>query len=290
MYRIKGKLKYLFIISFLCWLTQGCNIINPAETVPTYIHIDSFKFNASSTSHSSSHQISTVWAYYNGNPIGVFDLPADIPVMAKGAGLLSFAAGVAVSGLNSFPVKYPFYYSDTLTLWAQPGKTIVHVPETGYFSGTKFKVLANFDNTTAYTGFQLSGGSAPLTVTNNPGDLFEGQGSGVINLKAPNDTLSEDSTVVPFSIPLNVYSYIEVSYKNTAPFYLGMRVNLGTFAFYKTYLAGVFPSDHWQKFYFSLTDFAAQYKGDTYTFFIKSALDTGSSGKVLLDNIQLVTF
>src|SRR5690348_12276879 len=62
---------------------QNCNTINPRETTPTYIHIDSFR-----TKPGFSHKITAVWVYYNNSPVGVFDLPATIPVMASGTGKL----------------------------------------------------------------------------------------------------------------------------------------------------------------------------------------------------------
>ncbi|MBC7554392.1 MAG: hypothetical protein H7257_10480 [Taibaiella sp.] len=268
--------------------------MNPKEMTPTYVHIDSFSFKRDSSvslSLSNSHQINSVWVYYNDNPIGVYDLPATFPVNATGSGKISVYPGVPVSGLNSFLARYPFYAADTFTLTAQPGTIVAHKPVTHYFSNTRIypQTSINFDFN--ITSFTRSDGTVDMGVTNDSTQVFEGLGSAIISLKAPKDTLSESYCTIDFSIPANTAAYIELNYKNTAPFYLGLRSNLSGGIVYKRYLSGIYPSDHWQKFYLAVKDFVAQYTGDTYTLFIKADLPAGQeSGTVLLDNIQLVYF
>ena len=114
---------------------------------------------------------------------------------------------------------------------------------------------------------------------------------GSITLSLPNDTLSEDSSLVNFPLTVGLDAYIELDYKNTIPFYLGVQANLYNLYSQKIYLSGVNPVDNWRKFYLSLKDFVGQYKATSYTLFIKTYLTDGhSSGKVLLDNVQLVYF
>ena len=75
------RLIYIAFLLVLVWLGPGCNIINPHEQTPTYIHVDSFVFQYNSAvPFTTSHDIRTVWAYYNNNPVGTFDLPATFPV------------------------------------------------------------------------------------------------------------------------------------------------------------------------------------------------------------------
>ena len=50
-----------------------------------------------------------MWAYYNNNPIGAFDLPCTIPVVTTGAsGTLELAPGIAMNGQNDLLAAYPF--------------------------------------------------------------------------------------------------------------------------------------------------------------------------------------
>ena len=111
------------LILSLFWLSCNTNLNKQA---PTYIHIDSFKFvaNPAIKSLTLSHQINIAWVYYNNNPVGVFDLPAIIPVLANGTGVLSVVPAIIIDGQNNLTGQYPFYQTDTFTFTSQPGKII----------------------------------------------------------------------------------------------------------------------------------------------------------------------
>ncbi len=277
-------LRYLFLFVVMVCLGQSC-VKNDPGSVPTYIHVDSFSFYPSPTAPSdaaNTHQINSVWAYYNNSPIGVFDLPANIPVITNGTGVLTLKPGVSVSGLNNFMAPYPFYKDDTSTFSPQPGKTIHYIPKTTYFSASKFISISSFNPS---TGTRFTRVSGTVDIQTNLAS-----GYGFITLNAPIDTLSEDSSTVPFTIPLNADAYIEFDYKCTIPFFVGLRGNLASLTT-KVYLAGIYPSDHWQKFYLSVKDFEAQYQATNYNLYLKASLPAGqTTGTVMIDNIQLVYF
>jgi hypothetical protein len=230
-----------------------------------------------------------VWVYLNNNPVGIFDLPVTVPLMLTEPGVVSVSPGISVSGFNSFQAVYPFYSNHTLAVSPQPGKTINYSPITGYRSSVRYKTISNFE--IGSTNFSLFSGDVNIGLTGNDPDKFEGNSSGRILLKRPTDTLSESYTSLSFYIPELKDAYLELNYKCDVPFFLGMQSTSGS-ANYKTYLAGVYPSDgKWKKFYLALKDFVGQYPGDYYVLFLKANLPTGTTtGKVLLDNIQLVYF
>lgn len=262
---------------------QNCNIINPKETTPTYIHIDSFR-----TPPNFSHKITAVWVYYNNSPIGVFDLPATFPVMATGTGKLLFAPGVPVDGQYSQMTNYPFYTQDTLSINAQPGGVITYQPFTNYYPTLKMYTISNFDN--GVTGFSKAAGNIAIQYGNVDSLSFDG-GYGAIYLNAVGDS-SVDSTVNTFSIPAGVPAFIEFNYRTTVPFQLGLEGTLaGLVSTGPYFLAGVKPYDQWQKFYLNAQAFATQYNATYYHFYIKSSLGQGqTSGRMLIDNIKLITF
>jgi hypothetical protein len=272
-------------------LMMRCNVINPKETVPTYVHVDSFKVNGGIT-----HNITAVWAYYNNSPIGVFDLPATIPVPATATGMLQLSPGIPVDGQNSLMANYPFYTIDTFTFSPQPGKIITHQPQTGFFGSVKMLDIANFDFGTP--DFGLIAGNKPMGVISKDSLVVQGlytgiqvNYSGVINLSAPGDS-SLDSSKVIFTIPAGVSAFVEFDYYATVPFSVGLSADLaGLISTGPFFLAGVAPSNGWKKFYMNAQAFATQYQGDSYHFVIKTVLPEGqASGRVLIDNIKLITF
>lgn len=296
------KTLFLFICCALFW--QGCNIINPHEPTPTYIHIDSFAFEQntnitvlrpdgtpSSYLPTLSHQITSAWVYYNGSRIGIFDLPATFPVIATGSGQLWVVPAVAIDGRNNNVSVYPFYAPDTSTLIAQPGKVVNYTPKTKFYSGVTVTTIDYFKGKVS---FDLARGNRYMKYVTDDSLVFEGDGvtdgSGEIQLLAVGDS-SVDSSSHFFPINDGV-AVIEFNYKSTVPFYVGLQANLSaTISSSPYYLTGINPSAEWQKFYLIVNGFTAQAQANSYNFYIKAVLADGqTSGRLLIDNIQLVTF
>ncbi|MEI8279713.1 MAG: hypothetical protein WCG87_08100 [Bacteroidota bacterium] len=310
------KLHYtkLIFIALLVWAySSGCNVINPSETVPTYIHIDSFQFVPGNynVTGSSTHKITSVWAYYNGSPIGVFSLPATIPVIAKGNGTMSFIPGVSMDGMSSYQTQYPYYLPDSASLTAQPGKIITMVPKSAYVSSTVFLMIENFDVTTSFVKDPESLCDTTITRVGNVGGVNsglveEGGGSGYIHLGTTNDS-AQSLTKLTYTIPIG-HTYLELDYKCNTTFYVGIRAynnSTGSTQPVSTvnWLMGVRPTPYdsttgkypWNKVYVSLESFvgANQTTSNTVSFaiYIKAAVDAGNqSGYVSLDNLKILSF
>ncbi len=303
---IYQKIRNLIFVLLGCSLFwQGCNSTNSATPVPTYIHIDSFHFAQSSLVHpynliastptllqqytlTTSHQTNVAWVYYNDNLIGIFDLPATFPVTTTGAGVLKVFPGIAADGENNDIINYLFNQADTFTFVPQPGKTIVHEPITTYNSGDVIGLIADFDNGKSNFG---AWGGTPVSMGVISGDsVFEGLHSGIIALSTPNADSTIDSSSFSFAIPAG-RAYIEFNYNSTVPFYIGLQANLSNvISSVPYYLTGVHAGTGWQKFYLEVDGFTASAQGTSYTLFIKANLLPGqTSGRLLLDNIQLVT-
>lgn len=283
-YLMKALLLLLTIISF-----YSCNIINPSEPVPTYIHIDSFSFyNADPGKNgTSSHEVTSVFAYYNNSRLGVFLLPTNIPILASGKGTLQVIPAVVVNGLSDYQNIYPYYTSDSLSFTATPGFTINYVPKTGYQSGL-YVWKEDFENGNGFINFNSDTNIA--IVNQASGLVYEGKNSGYIYLKSPRK-LSESINSTSFTLPGNAQSFLELNYKCTNTFEVGLITQDNTGSIYYEYIAGVKPSPVWRKFYVSLQSFAAKEQGKSYQLMIKAQLDdTTGTGTVQLDNIKVVHF
>ena len=291
MNRIYTQIKYCLIFVACSFAMHSCNLINKHEQTPTYVHVDSFHFLNPAIPRSLSHlsQIKEVWAYYDNNLIGVFDLPCTIPVMTNSdtLGKLTLAPGIAVDGLNNLLGVYPFYRPDTSSLRPQPGKIINYAPATEFYSDAKITPLSSFAGGNSSNTFKLYGSGVPMEEYT---DSIIGP-AGIVNfLASTNDTVSENYSVDSLIIPLSVPAYIEFDYKSTVPFYIGLEAYFAGITS-DVPLSGIAPSDHWQKFYLSVADFEAQYTASYYFIHIKASLPPGeASGSFEIANIQLVTF
>lgn len=314
MLKIFTQWRCLLFLFCAVLFSQACNIINPHEVTPTYVHIDSFNFVQNNSVHPfdaynhhpgngvlapTTHAIGSIWVYYNENPIGIFDLPVTFPVMASGTQGLQFAPAIAVNGQNNMVNAYSYYTLDTTTLVANPGHIVNYVPKTGFYSDVKVGTIANFEAGSGQLFLPWGGGGDGRAIEVVPGDTLGLNGSywsGLITLNGVGDS-TIDSTADSFSIPDGT-AFIEFDYKSTIPFYIGLQANLSSkITSTPNYLIGVNPNGggSWQKFYLEVDGFTAEAQsgitGVTYNLYIKAVLADGqTSGRLLIDNIQLVTF
>jgi len=258
----------VWVLLFWGYFWLGCKTKSNKQDV-TYVHIDSFKFVANPVlpSVTLSHQITGVSVYYNNEFLGVFSLPATIPVAAAGTCSLAFLPCVNEYGQNSQVAPYPFYRADTFSFTAKPGKIVTYEGTTSFYSNVNINVISNFE--TGLTNFYLAKGSVPMTLVTaaSPGlgsMIFEGSGSGSVYLTNPGVDSSADSTVSCL-IPPGV-AFIEFNYKSDLPFYIGIQSNLAGLFSVPLYIAGIYPIGYWQKIYIKVSDYTAAYEGSTYNF------------------------
>jgi len=283
MLRIYSKIVVAFLLLFTVLCQCGCTIINPTEKTPTYVHIDSFAFQGTDL-----HDIRYAWVYYNNNPVGAFDLPATVPIIMSGPGNVQVAPGISIDGRAERPVAYPFFKIYSTTLAEQPGKIINLLPTTGYYDSVKFSVISQFE--AGITKFAKCGGTTGMVAVSADSLKFEGTGSGAVFLNSPSDS-SIDSTRVPFTVPLGA-AFIEFDYKTSVNFAVGIRGTLANSVVTDVdYKAGVLPNTSWRRFYVNITSFVSTYQGGNYYLYIKTSMPSGqTSGRLLIDNIKLVTF
>ena len=301
------KKKSIILLSCCGLFWQACNNIDKPVSVPTYFHIDSFHFVQNNLLHPSqlppsgtpalsldqlvttSHQINVAWVYYNNNPIGIFDLPATFPVITNGPGQLEVSPGIIADGENNDVINYTFYSTDTFSFNPQPGQTINHTPQTGYYADDNVWIINNFEGSSNSYFAPWEGSPGGVTVVSGD-SVFEGYHSGMIALSVPNVDSSIDSTTFSFQIPTGM-AYIEFDYNSTIPFYVGLQANLSNFiSSTPTFLTGIYPNSGWEKFYLEVDGFTATAQATSYNFFIKADLLPGqTSGRLLIDNIQVVT-
>jgi len=275
-------ISYFSAVLMLSFIFLGCNIINPAEKTPTYVHIDSFQFKGNYKLGTSSHKITNVTVILDNNIVGIFDLPATVPVLADKKGVLAFTPGITYSGLDDIQIAYPFYYTDTMTLMPEPGKTITAHPTTGYYSDTI--LTAYQEDFEGSNSLLLITGDDTCVRTDDPNMVFEGDYSGHIHTN--NENASELVLSNAFTLPQE--SYLEMNYKNTVPFVVGLQVMGSSSSDYVYYFYGFKPSDNWNKVYIGLQDILAQNPGTSYRIVIKVSAEEAVEGDILLDNLKVI--
>lgn len=287
--------KYLYIGFILPFCFSACNIINPKEQIPTYLHLEPFTFSNPDSvfTGSSSHSIPSANVFVNDVSVGIFDLPCTIPVMMTKTSSVLITPYVTNQGLKSYVFRYPFYQNDTTTLLYNPGKVQNYTPKTRYSIGipsTAFKAKINFEEGLL---FKNMSGDTTIVLEKDPLKVFEGKNCGAIYVNQAHKA-SENISTIYFERPAsNEKCYMELDYKCSVPFTIGLQAEDAGGSLLPEYLAGFYPKESWSKLYIELSTFTnkALLYNKFYIILRANLNDPGTNyteGYVLIDNIKVI--
>jgi len=273
------------------FFVQGCNLINPAEKVPTYIRLDSFKVKTTEPSRtgSASSRITSAFVYVDNSFIGAYDIPATVPLLIDRNAVVTFTPGINYSGLKSYQFIYPFYTSDTVTVKYAPGKTVNYGATAKYTDATQFRWIEDFETGNSLTELDdNSDTDTSLIRVTDPTKVFEGGGAGQIILSSTKPT-SESINNKDITVQKGE-SFIEVNYRCNVAFEIGLQTTINGALYYEP-IAGANASESWNKIYMGLQSFLGTYNATAVRVIIKTKLPDGqTSGYVYLDNIKVITY
>jgi len=275
----------------------GCYKFSGDQTIPSYIRIDSIGLNTDyNTEGSNSHNITDAWVYIDDNLIGVFDLPAVVPILKEGPQNIDIRAGIKLNGISSTRVPYPFYKPisfDEYELYPDSVRNM-GVISTGYESNLEFAWMEDFE----VPGITLEENSTSDTAIKrtSPGDpnafIDEySQYSGVVSL-AEDKPIWSSTSIKSFPIIKQGSSLLlELDFKTNNYFSVGLLIKDPS-QFVKIPLVVANHSDTWKKIYINLgPNVSLHPQGDYYKIVMESQLESGSSkADIYLDNIKLIYF
>lgn len=279
---MKKKHLYIVFAIIIATLLSACD---KEEKIPSYLRINSFTLTTDyPTEGTNSHKITDAWVYVNGKSIGIFELPATIPVLMEGISEITLGAGIKNNGISSTRISYPFYdyYSQTATLIPESITTIN--PSTVYKSNTTVTWREDFEGAGFSIIDTISTDTVMKTTTVNP---FEGSKCGIVTLDASKTTY--------FGVSSNSYTLP----KNAAPVYLELNYktnNLFGVGIYSSSIATpqpllyITPSDGWNKIYIELTSLISEPANSNpfRIYFSMAKSDSVAYPELLLDNIKIV--
>ena len=284
------KVKVLIAAMLIGCFVQSCNIINPAEKIPTYIRIDSVtvKTDNYTKTGSTSSKITSAWVYANNSLVGVFDVPARVPILIDGNSIVTIAPGISINGLKDFQAVYPFYSFDTFSVAPSPGNIIPRASKVQYTDIAQFKWMEDFETGSKFQEINayIDEDTSLVRVTESS-KVFEGKASGYIYLNSAH-TKSEIINIDDINITKGE-AYLEINYKCSIPFEVGLQTTKSASIVYE-YIAGAKATDTWKKLYIGLSDFTSRNQGPIYHVMIKTVLPDGTTeGFVSVDNLKVIS-
>ncbi len=242
----------LLIFLFGFW---SCDIINPDEQIPAYLEIEPFTLSTvAGVQGSASEKITEAWVFVNGAFIGVYDLPATVPVLSVGPTDIRIDAGIKENGVSDRPEPYPFFESFEVNLNLEANKTEVIQPTTRYSTDAQFAFIEDFEDTRPRIFTETIFGETEISRTQS--EVFEGNFSGQFSVTRDTRPLVEITSSADFNGLQDggIFVYLEVNYKSDAAVAWGIagerNAGSGQQQFYDP---GFNPSLEWNKIYFNLS-------------------------------------
>ncbi len=280
--------KKIFILFYII-LLYSCEI-DEKEKIPSYINIEKIELQTSHYQGTASENITDAWVSVNGNFIGVFELPAEFPVMETGEQKIVIKAGIKKNGISASRTIYPFYEAYEIEKVLETSKITKISPKISYKEETIFDWMEDFESAGISLDTVNSNSSLMEKIDSS---VFEGQYSGFTRIKIE-DSLFQFKTINKFEKPTN-YSetYLEMNYKNNTEFVIGLIYETETSI--KTIpVIYLNKKENWNKIYINLTQtFESYTEIKTYNLFFayaKGEEDEIIEPKFYWDNFKLLHF
>ena len=258
---------------------------NPEEVEPAYLVIDEIVTTANqSTQGTDKQEITDVWVFVNGSEVGVWPLPATVPVFDFGNSTVIAFAGIKNNNQTANRENYIMFGSDSLVVDLQSGISYDFTPSVTYKSNLTFEMLNDFDNT---NGFEIYNGTAIFAPSFT--DVFEGSRSLRVFLDEDNNTFGIQTTDNLIVAASKRDVYLEMHYKNEATFAVGLRSfdSFGTSEVVPVLNIG--PKEDWEKIYIPIGDITSNLNGIAYRVLFESILpDSLETAEFYFDNLKLV--
>ncbi|MEM6318086.1 MAG: hypothetical protein AAF960_10475 [Bacteroidota bacterium] len=268
-------------------LWSACDLINPEESLPAYLTIESFEFSTSPEQGVNSSQITDAWVFVEGVSMGIFELPATVPTLTLGNSKITVFPVIRENGVRSTPIIYPFYDRYEIDVELTAEQTITIQPTTKYTDDAVFELVESFNSSNQ----RLNGG--------NPDAVEVEEGVGVVDL-SDKELVEFTSSATFIDLPTSggFPVFLEFDYQTNVEFEVGLLgrdpnpVNPVNATIYKVILC---PIDRWNKVYINFQPEleASQLLGYRLAF-RASTTDTGcgnvatANQKVLIDNVKFI--
>src|SRR5688572_15027996 len=135
-----------FLILFSLCLTTSCKKHVPSKEI-FLIKAGNVKVKTSFGQGTSSHKITDLWLYVNGQFQGAYPVGNAMPIISEGKPVtINVMAGIKNNGISDTRIPWSFYNILTFDTLVESGKTIERAFTFDYRSATTFTWNETFEN------------------------------------------------------------------------------------------------------------------------------------------------
>lgn len=287
---------FLFVLIFSIFLNTGCYKFEGDQSIPAYIKIDTVLIDTYYPKEgSNSANVTDVWVYLNDNIVGIFELPAILPVLAEGEQKLDIRPGIKINGISSTRIPYPFYQPilfDNFNFIPDSTITIKN-PVSTYYSNLVFAWMEDFEGSSI--SLEENPASDTIIQKTEPKDNPEAflseqsQHSGVIYLTEERPVFSA-ATYSSYDMPKQGSPVaLEMNYKTNNYLNVGLLL-IESNNYVKVPLLIVNHSEDWNKIYINLgPNLSLHPQASGFRVYFEAGLDNDrSSSTIYLDNLKVI--
>ena len=267
----------------------GCR---KTDEVPAYVVIPAVSVSATDAQGGSTSKITDVWVSLNDRSVGVWELPARVPVLGTGPNTISVTPAVKRNGSFDDRLRYPYYSTWSATLDLVPEQAVGAAPMVGYVEAVDFW-LERFNE--AGNLFNVSDDSDTTlllyTATENPEVVLDGTSCGGFVLETGRDRINL-YTNENFD-PANGPAYIELDYSTDINLTIGLSYTESGSSQAEPWILLVPTTQEgglkWNKVYIDVSSFFNVAGLSQRNIYIAAALPPGqATAHVYLDNFKLI--
>jgi hypothetical protein len=287
-------MKYTFTFVFISVLFFSCK----EDITPSYLEIPAISLQTDeATEGANSHGIVDAWVYMDNKSLGVFELPARIPIMDEGSHEFIIYAGVKNNGISATRIKYPMYDRFDTTLTLIKNQTVIINPTVHYKTNIQFEMIEDFED----TGIEFSAdiiSDTPMVFidkTDYPSIVQYGQRCGGVFI-TEQDSIFKAATSTFLDLPKGEDVFLEIDFKSNNSIRMGVIAqNSADFIEHTPYVQ-MNPQDEsswvWKKIYIDLKeDVSVEQNATSYEIYLLSVIDPDMTlGKIYLDNIKVLRY
>jgi len=283
--------RYTIGFLFLCIL-GSCSLTDDRQPVPAYLVIDNVDIAVTADQGAPTHKITDVWVYADNQLLGVFELPANIPVIVNGEStFFTVFPGFRNNGERSRSFTYNMLEEQEFTVDLAPGESINREFTFEYRDEAIFDFVEGFEGTShIFTDDLDQDDMTFIDITLD--DPRSGLKSGIIQLTQDNPLFSA-TTIFTYNGNENIGrdSYLEMDYKNDIPIVLGLILRQdGVLQSFPVIVLK--PSDDWNKIYVDFTQQLTSPAISEYKIYFSTDLTSieAQEGTIQLDNLKFIHF
>lgn len=282
------------IVLFLVVSVSSCSLFDPEEPLPIYLNIDSITVDTDYQNEgTASSKVTDAWVYVNDNPVGAFELPAAIPILASGETNIKVFPGIKNSGITEFRKRYLPYtaYEQDTTL--KEGTSFSLNPVLSYDDNLIFAWLEDFEDISiSVDSIYPSETKIRRTTTY----LKERSGSGLIELNSSFPRVFKGVNSTLLNLPRQGQdTYLELDYLCNQEFIVGLRA-FGQQSLQDNDLVTITPTNKdgvlkWNKLYIEMTDMLQNTNlAVGHQVYIQALYDSTltEDGIIALDNLKVL--